>query len=64
MHTGCAKYIYRACWACYKHCRLPLWATYIYVVYKSRTLGKGYGIKCGVVENTLRTYWEFEEPSK
>jgi hypothetical protein len=38
----------------YTHCSLLLWATYLFG--KRKTLGKGYGVKCGAVGNTLGTY--------
>jgi hypothetical protein len=47
------KYTYRS---------LLLWATY--VLGKRRTLGKGYGVKCGAVGNTLGTYQELREQKK
>jgi hypothetical protein len=48
-------------WALPKYtcCSLLLWATYVFG--KRRTLGKGYGVKCGGVWNTLGTYWELRE---
>ncbi len=43
----------------YTYCSLLLWATYVFG--KRRTLGKGYGVKCGAVGNTLGTYQELRE---
>jgi hypothetical protein len=46
----------------YTYCSLLLWPTYVFG--KRRTLGKGYGVKCGAVGNTLGTYQELREHKK